>query len=162
MDIQIISASAGSGKTYRLAQLLEEELLQQESGTYNVRPDAILAMTFTKKAAAELQERVRTRLLAAGLKTEAQQLSASRIGTINSVCGGLLTDFAFDLGISPGQRVIDEDSVSGVVSRAMARVIDKETSKELWQLEQNFPGTELRKVIEALIAKARANGLDSD
>ena len=90
--IQIISASAGSGKTYRLSELLEEEV---RSG--NVRSNAILATTFTKKAAAELQERVRTKLLGAGLATEAQQLATSRIGTVNSVCGRLLGDFAFHL-----------------------------------------------------------------
>ena len=156
MDIKIISASAGSGKTYRLAGFLEEEV---KAGT--VRPDAILATTFTKKAAAELQERVRTRLLTAGLSTEAQQLSASRIGTVNSVCGALLTDFAFDLGISPSQKVLEEDAVSGVINRAMARVIDKAANKEIWRLEQCFPGTEPRKTIETIIAKARANGLDS-
>ncbi|MCP3955872.1 MAG: UvrD-helicase domain-containing protein, partial [Desulfobacterales bacterium] len=116
MKIQIISASAGSGKTYRLSELLEQVVRNNE-----VRPDAILATTFTKKAAAELQERVRTRLLAAGLTAQAQQLSISRIGTVNAVCGGLLTDFAFDLGISPGQKVLEEEAVSGVIGRAMSR-----------------------------------------
>ena len=152
--IHIISASAGSGKTYRLAQLLEEEV---RSG--NVRPDAILATTFTKKAAAELQERVRTKLLAAGLATQAQQLAASRIGTVNSVCGGLLSDFAFALGISPQQKVIEEEAASAVINRAMARVINKKTNKEIWRLEQRFPGTNVREVIAEIIAKARANRL---
>jgi ATP-dependent exoDNAse (exonuclease V) beta subunit len=156
MNIQIISASAGSGKTYRLAELLEQMVRDD-----TVRPDAILATTFTNKAAAELQERVRTRLLAAGLSTQAQQLSTSRIGTVNSVCGRLLTDFAFDLGISPGQKVIEEEAVSGVITRAMSRVIDRGVSKELWRFEQIFPGMETRKVIETIIAKARANGIAS-
>ena len=156
MDIQIISASAGSGKTFRLAELLEQKVRGGE-----VRPDAILATTFTKKAAAELQERVRTRLLAAGLAPQAQQLSASRIGTVNSVCGRLLDDFAFDLGISPDQKVIEEDAVSGMISRAMSRVVEKGKNKEIWRLEQLFPGTNIREVIETIIAKARANGLGS-
>ncbi|MEA3333446.1 MAG: UvrD-helicase domain-containing protein [Pseudomonadota bacterium] len=155
--IQIISASAGSGKTYRLAELLEEEVRAKRA-----RPDAILATTFTKKAAAELQERVRTRLLAAGLKTEAQQLFASRIGTVNSVCGSLLTDFAFDLGISPDQKVLEEKAVSGAINRALARVVDKAATQELLALERRFPGTESRKMIETIIAKARANGLSGD
>lgn len=154
MNIQIISASAGSGKTYRLSELLEEEV---RSG--NVRPDAILATTFTKKAAAELQERVRTKLLGAGLATQAQQLATSRIGTVNSVCGRLLSDFSFDLGISPQQKVIEEDAAASVIKRAMARVIDKKTNKEIWWLEQRFPGTNVREVVAEIIAKARANRL---
>ncbi len=154
MNIQIISASAGSGKTYRLAELLEQVV---KDGS--VRPDAIVATTFTIKAAAELQERVRTRLLGAGLATQAQQLSASRIGTVNSVCGGLLTDFALDLGISPDQKVIEEEAVSGLINRAMARVVDAKISKELWFLEQCFQEIDCRKIIQTIIAKARANCL---
>ncbi|MBW2737128.1 MAG: UvrD-helicase domain-containing protein, partial [Deltaproteobacteria bacterium] len=67
-EIKIISASAGSGKTYRLAEFLEAEVVAGR-----VRPDAIVATTFTNKAAAELQERVRTRLLASGRTDDAQR-----------------------------------------------------------------------------------------
>ncbi len=155
MNIEIISASAGSGKTYRLAELLEAEVSKEG----RVWPDAILATTFTKKAAAELQERVRTKLLAAGLTVEAQQLFASRIGTVNSVCGQLLSDFAFELGISPNQKVIEEEAVSAVISRAIDRVIDPKTQRELKRLEGVFVETDTRQVIEQIIAKARANGL---
>ena len=56
--IKIVSASAGSGKTYRLTTELVEGIRSR-----NVRPDAVVAMTFTRKAAAELQERVRARLV---------------------------------------------------------------------------------------------------
>ncbi|MDD3813131.1 MAG: UvrD-helicase domain-containing protein [Desulfocapsaceae bacterium] len=155
MNIEIISASAGSGKTYKLAELLEAEV-GKDGG---VRPDAILATTFTKKAAAELQERVRTKLLTAGLTVEAQQLSASRIGTVNSVCGQLLSDFAFELGISPAQKVIEEEAVSAVISRSMARVIDRGTQQELKRLGRVFVDTDTHEIIEQIIAKARANGL---
>ena len=49
-NIHIITASAGSGKTYRLSTLLHEKIASGE-----VRPEAVIATTFTKKAAAELQ-----------------------------------------------------------------------------------------------------------
>ena len=42
--IKIISASAGSGKTTRLARLLEESVTSGQA-----RPDAIVATTFTTK-----------------------------------------------------------------------------------------------------------------
>jgi ATP-dependent exoDNAse (exonuclease V) beta subunit len=51
--IHIITASAGSGKTYRLTELLENKISSGEA-----RPEAVMATTFTRKAAAELQERV--------------------------------------------------------------------------------------------------------
>ena len=83
--IELISASAGSGKTYRLADALERAVTKE-----NVRPGAILATTFTRKAAAELQERVRTRLLHANRVEDALALAGARIGTVNSVAGALV------------------------------------------------------------------------
>ncbi|WP_319587918.1 UvrD-helicase domain-containing protein [uncultured Desulfobulbus sp.] len=157
MRIEIISASAGSGKTYKLSELLLNAVKED-----NVRPDAILATTFTIKAAAELQERVRTRLLSGKLTTQAQQLSAARIGTVNSVCGGLLQDFAFYLGISPEQRVLEENAVAGVIAKAMAGEIDTKLSGEMYQLERRFKGLDIRKEVSAIIGKARANGLSGE
>jgi ATP-dependent helicase/nuclease subunit A len=76
--IEVISASAGSGKTYRLTEELEKEV---KGGT--ARPTAILGTTFTNKAAAELERRVRTRLIGAGLFEQAQELAGARLGTVN-------------------------------------------------------------------------------
>ena len=47
--VQVISASAGSGKTSRLARHLAEEICEGR-----VRPEAVVAVTFTVKAAAPL------------------------------------------------------------------------------------------------------------
>jgi ATP-dependent helicase/nuclease subunit A len=68
LPIQVISAGAGSGKTYSLTERMVEMLEK------NIRPSAILATTFTKKAAAELQERVRSRLMEAGNTAAANEL----------------------------------------------------------------------------------------
>ena len=57
MNLKIISAGAGSGKTYRLTQEMVQLLKD------GVRANGIIATTFTTKAAAELQERVRVKLL---------------------------------------------------------------------------------------------------
>jgi len=156
MKIEIISASAGSGKTYTLADLLEKEVRAE-----NVRPDAILATTFTKKAAAELQERVRTKLLSAGLIAQAQQLAASRIGTVNSVCGQLLSDFAFELGVSPFQKVLDEESTQTAINQALSRVISSTNQKDIIYLQQKFEELDVRAVVSGIVSKARANGLNT-
>ena len=60
-----------------------------------VRPAGILATTFTKKAAAELQERVRVRLLEAGMTEAANELGSALIGTVHSIGTRLLQRFAF-------------------------------------------------------------------
>lgn len=62
--MKIISAGAGSGKTYRLTQEMVKFL---QNG--KVRASGIIATTFTNKAAAELQERVRVKRPWFGCKT---------------------------------------------------------------------------------------------
>lgn len=54
---KIISASAGTGKTYRLS-LEYIALLLEYYGTQEFRPDQILVITFTRKATAEIRERI--------------------------------------------------------------------------------------------------------
>ena len=53
--LHFISAGAGSGKTYRLTQILHAKLSAGE-----IRPSGVIATTFTRKAATELRERVRS------------------------------------------------------------------------------------------------------
>ena len=53
--IKIIKASAGTGKTYRLA--VEYVKLVLQYGT-NINLDSILVLTFTRKATAEIRERI--------------------------------------------------------------------------------------------------------
>ncbi len=81
LQITVISAGAGSGKTYTLTGRMIEMLSK------GVRPSAIIATTFTKKAAAELQERVRARLLEKGESEAANELGqgAANIGLLNQV-----------------------------------------------------------------------------
>ncbi|MFM8558822.1 MAG: UvrD-helicase domain-containing protein, partial [bacterium] len=117
--IEIVSASAGSGKTHRLVEVLEHAVTQG-----GVRPEAVIATTFTVKAAAELRERVRLRLLENGLVSEAQRLALARIGTVNSVCGSLVTDYAFELGLSPELRVLDEEGAEEAFERTLSARAD--------------------------------------
>lgn len=118
--IHLISASAGSGKTHRLVDELEGAITRERDP---VRPEAIVATTFTVKAAAELRERVRSRLLEKGQVEKAQRLGAARIGTVNSICGQLVTDFAFDLGISPESRVLDEAAAAEAFAHALSGLV---------------------------------------
>ena len=157
--IQVISASAGSGKTYRLAELLQEEVL---SGA--VRPDAIVATTFTRKAAAELQQRVRQRLLEAGRPADAQRLSASRMGTVNSVCGSLVTEFAYELGLSPRVAVLEEGAADSEMEAAIGAVVGHEQQLDLQERCARFGGPEAvnwRGAVSRICKAARANGIDA-
>ena len=49
----LVSAAAGSGKTYTLVERIVENII---AGTYNI--DDVLVVTFTYSAAAEMRERI--------------------------------------------------------------------------------------------------------
>lgn len=154
--IEIISASAGSGKTYRLASVLEEAL-----ATGQVRPEGVLATTFTRKAAAELQERARTRLLSHGRFDDAQRLAGARIGTVNAVCGQLVTTYAFELGLSPQLRVLDEQQATQTLSESLATVLEGSQTRELARLEELLQ-VDWEQAVRRIIELARSNNLTAE
>jgi ATP-dependent helicase/nuclease subunit A len=159
VTVTIISASAGSGKTHRLAEALEQALTREK---YPVAPEAVLATTFTNKAAAELQERARRHLLMHGRVEDAQRLAAARFGTVNSVCGRLVADFAFELGLPPDQRVLEEGAAQIALHRALSTVRTMEESLTIKELEGRFPFFRVRTAVERVIGLARANGIEPE
>lgn len=156
-SIHIITASAGSGKTYRLTELLGEKISSKQ-----VRPEAVMATTFTRKAAAELKERVRQRLISRQLVNEANRLSAARMGTINAICGRLVNDFTFEKGLFPEAGVLDENSAARELRRAVSKVVTARQSERLAELQSLFGGFEWPGTVERLITLARYNGLDNN
>lgn len=103
-NINIISASAGSGKTYSLMKRLSLALTKE-----NIKPTEVIAMTFTKDSAQELSERARKALIDEGLSMLALEIGAAKIGTIHGVCLQLLNDYAFEEGLSPRQNPMTEE-----------------------------------------------------
>ncbi len=108
----LILAGAGSGKTrvitYRIAHLIEN---------LGVEPDAILAVTFTNKAAAEMAERVEK---LAGTRTLARPL----ISTFHSFCVRVLRrDIeALNAGYRKDFAIYDEDDQQSTVKAAMKQL----------------------------------------
>ncbi|NJK83054.1 MAG: UvrD-helicase domain-containing protein [Saprospiraceae bacterium] len=116
----MISAGAGSGKTYRLTQEMVQLLRR------GVRASGIIATTFTAKAAAELQERVRTKLLEEGLTQQADELSNALIGTVHGLGVKLLKRFAFEAGVSPSVDIIAEEDQQIMFNQSLAMVLHQE------------------------------------
>ncbi len=132
-NITIVSAGAGSGKTYRLA----EEVLKAVQNK-SARPEAILLTTFTRKAAAELEERVRLRLLENKAWEDAQRLRQAWIGTIDSVCLRLIQEYAFEAGQSPELSVfgLGEDLIE--FNRALTDTVESAEWRQLDQLSNSL------------------------
>lgn len=157
MSIEIVTASAGTGKTYHLTELLQKAILED-----GIAPAQVLVTTFTRKAAAELQRRCRRRLLAAGDAAAAHRLRAARIGTVNSICGQLVSEFAFELGISPQVKVLDEELAARSLRRALSRVVGAEERRELAGLKHRMPEFDWQYFVERIVEAARSNGMDGE
>ncbi len=127
----IVSASAGVGKTYLLVTRIIRLLLA------DVKPDSILAITFTRKAAAEMQTRLSERLfeyvtasdeeLAATLQTidvnangeiitKARNLYETllfvetpvRTTTFHAFCQEILKKFPLEADVPPGFELVEK------------------------------------------------------
>lgn len=132
-NIEFVSAGAGSGKTYKLTETLAHAL---ESGT--ARPHAILATTFTVKAASELRERARSWLLEKGRVDLATAIAQARLGTVNSVCGQMLKQFCFELGLSPDQTVLSEGQTKRLLETSLAEALDSAGQSVFVRLTRKF------------------------
>ncbi len=95
----VIIAGAGSGKTTVMAARVVWLV-----GSGAVRPDEVLGLTFTRKAAGELSDRVRTALARAGLV--APDGGEELVLTYDAFAGRLVNEYGLLLGIEPGARLI--------------------------------------------------------
>src|SRR5690348_7423150 len=107
-DPLLVVAGAGSGKTETMAARV---VWLVANG--HVRPEEVLGLTFTRKAAGELAERVRSRLraLRRRLRAPGEQLSDEAVvpvSTYHSYAAGVLADHGLRLGVEPGAQLLGE------------------------------------------------------
>lgn len=106
----MVEAGAGSGKTEEMAKRILALI-----GTGYRRINEIVAITFTRKAANELRERIRT-LLAREydksnnvlLKNALDHIHECFIGTVHSFCGKILRERPIEAGVDPDFEQIDD------------------------------------------------------
>ena len=100
---RLLYANAGSGKTAVIVERFVLAVLQD-----GIDPRRILAITFTEKAAGELRERLRERLLELGERGAARAAEGAHVSTIHGFCARLLRAHPFAAGLDPDFRVLDE------------------------------------------------------
>ena len=115
--LDIVRAGAGSGKTYTIQQVLGNLIERGE-----VRPERVMAVTFTEAAATELRERITKRLLEAGRVEDALKLSQAFITTIHGFGLRVLTEFAFEAGSSPNPRLLNDYESRTLLRKAFRRI----------------------------------------
>lgn len=105
----MVSAGAGSGKTFTLTQRIAYALSEGGSDASPLQSiDQVMAITFTKKAAAELKSRIKRQLAGMGLVEEALKVDDAWISTIHGMCSRVLREHALELGVDPAFSVISE------------------------------------------------------
>jgi ATP-dependent helicase/nuclease subunit A len=158
-----VHASAGTGKTWLLVTRIIRLLLD------GARPDSIMAITFTRKAAAEMQERLTERLCEmmraddTGLDTLLKQCGIGpdpdirrqarrlyeqhlfnpyplRTTTFHAFCQELLQRFPLEAGIPPGFE-ISESTV----------ILEQEAWDALFMQATRQPDSPLARALEQLI-----------
>jgi len=102
----IVTANAGSGKTRVLTERFVRSCIDDE-----IDPAAILAITFTEKAAGELRERVRSRFVELGRRDLAQATEAAWVSTIHGFCMRVLKANAVTAGLDPAFEVLGSDQL---------------------------------------------------
>lgn len=149
----IVSASAGSGKTFvmisRLVKLILEEADVSE----------VLAVTFTNKAAAQMREKLRGELvnkigeetdpaLRARLKAQLNALPLADISTIHAFCARLLRTNFYLAGLDPAFRIVspDDSEAKALSARALSEVFDNAYTSQ---------GAEFRRLLSVYFRKKK-------
>ncbi len=127
----VVTAGAGAGKTRTLVArylaLLDEGL--------PVR--SVIAITFTRKAALEMRNRIRERISAylrgSDLSADARarweviygQMDGARIGTIHSLCSDIIRSHPAEAGVDPRFTLLDETRSALLRAESVAEALDE-------------------------------------
>lgn len=177
---RLIHASAGTGKTYQLSGRFLELLFQ------GVEPRAILATTFTRKAAGEIQDRVLARLAeAVGDAKKRAELSEQvgraltvgdveellarltrRLGelsvrTLDSFFVHLARLFALELGLPPDWSIVDEVDDRALRREAVARTLAATARLELLVLLRGLQRADASRSVERVLLREVEHGRDA-
>jgi len=167
-----VSAGAGSGKTQvligRFMHILENSLLAGIStGKYPLNVDQLVAITFTKKAAAEMRSRLRQelnerlqslqlaaeecvdkavqKLYADFWRAQLERLPRTHISTIHSLCSYILRENPLEANLDPQFTVAEEYDGASFVQECL----------------EQYVRTALKNKNEHITALAEAYGLGS-
>jgi len=142
----VVSASAGTGKTTALTELIVRWL---EDDPDNHSLQDLVAITFTEKAAGEMKQRIQEFILDRQERGERltmwdrarRSLPAAYIGTIHAFCTRILRENAIRFGLDPDFSVLDPRDASRHLSRIINRyIVESVRNREEGALEllRNF------------------------
>ena len=124
----LVSASAGSGKTFVMIERLIKLVLDGKA-----RVSEILAVTFTEAAAAEMKQKLvsalRKRLITGGdnskIRAALEEVPTASISTIHKFCADILRAYFYEIGLDPTFKVADESAADEIRNAAAENVFRK-------------------------------------
>jgi ATP-dependent helicase/nuclease subunit A len=180
----VVSAGAGSGKTKvlteRFIHICEQKLEEQLGGLGKATPshfsaeaEQIVAITFTKKAAREMKDRIYQQIEKKIMgvlkiyldpfqqevaydywKKQRDQLSMAVITTFHSFCSTILRDHAIEAGVSPNFKVIEEVEAVILQHQLLDDLFDEEPILEKWPLLfENYKVSSLKNSVMRIYSK---------
>jgi ATP-dependent exoDNAse (exonuclease V) beta subunit len=150
----LLDAGAGSGKTSVLVERFARAVMED-----GVEVGAILTITFTEKAAAELRERIRARLRALGAGEAARATEGAYISTVHGFCARVLRTHALAAGLDPAFAVLESDDAQELAGHAFdAALADVARSPGGAELIATYGPLPLRSAILSLHAELRSRG----
>ena len=148
----LVSAGAGSGKTFMLTQRIAYALLNPElSGVTDI--DQVLAITFTEAAAAEIKARVRNKLRQERMPDQALKVDACWISTIHGMCSRILHENALELGLDPAFGLIGDVDKNRLLTVCIDEAVRNSDGKFDAFLDE-YDNDEARKMVFNLLGKA--------
>jgi len=155
----LVCAGAGSGKTHVLVERYIELLQRnQQLGVAH-----LVAVTFTRKAAAEMKTRLKSRFR--DLMSEAEagaddgqrarwsqclaEIDSARIGTIHSLCESILKAFPVDAKIDPQFEVLSDlmqaELLSDCIEQSFRDIVEHDSDEQSLLFE--FPLEEIKRLL---------------
>ncbi|MBI1755806.1 MAG: UvrD-helicase domain-containing protein [Fimbriimonas ginsengisoli] len=113
-----VVAAAGAGKTRVLTRRYLRHVLWE-----GISPERLLSITFTRKAAAEMKQRIVGELREWGRDDYAQAAETGPIQTIDSFCEGLLRENALEAGLDPTFGVLEGAPADHVLESSIREAI---------------------------------------
>lgn len=120
----LVSASAGSGKTFVMIERIKEMIKRKEVSVSN-----ILVVTFTKAAAGEMKARLIKGLEEVEekddyIKEQLLEVNSASICTLHSFCSKMLKTYFYAIGLDPAFSLIDEEESNNLKAKAFAKLLD--------------------------------------
>ncbi|HEX2233882.1 MAG TPA: UvrD-helicase domain-containing protein [Thermoleophilaceae bacterium] len=153
----LVRAGAGTGKTSVLVERFVSAVLED-----GVAVDAILAITFTKKAASQMRSRVRRRLIDLGRRDLARDAERAWISTIHGLCARVLRAHALSAGIDPDFRVLDELEAERLgldaFDRALGDFLGEGQDPARLEMAAAYTPDRLRDMVRTAYSRLRSRG----